>query len=56
MNTTHKPTHPVEPDPGPQDNEGEAAPNPSQLPVEPEFGQALPPAEPEDPGVPKPTI
>jgi len=56
MNTTHKPTHPVEPDPGPQENEGEDTPNPSQLPVEPEFGQALPQAEPEDPGVPRPTI
>lgn len=56
MNTTHQPTHPVEPDPGPQQNEGDAAPNPSQLPVEPEFGQALPPAEPEDPGVPRPAI
>jgi hypothetical protein len=30
--------------------------NPTQLPVEPEFGQALPPAEPEEPGVTKPTI
>ena len=48
------PTHPVEPDPP---EEGDSpAPNPTQLPIEPEFGQALPPAEPEDPGVSKPTI
>lgn len=55
---THStPTHPVEPDPYPPgENSGKPAPNPTQLPVEPEFGQALPPAEPEDPGVSKPTI
>lgn len=47
--------HPVEPDPLPA--EGEApAPNPTHLPVEPEFGPMLPPAEPEDPGVKPPTI
>ncbi|HET8745168.1 MAG TPA: hypothetical protein VFM98_06170 [Ramlibacter sp.] len=50
------PTHPVEPEPYPEESSDEAPPNPSQLPVEPEFGQALPPAEPEDPGVQKPTI
>lgn len=56
MNTTTKaPTHPVEPDPFPPGADA-PAPNPSQLPIEPEFGQALPPAEPEDPGVQKPTI
>jgi hypothetical protein len=48
--------HPVEPDPSPADGSDEAPSNPTQLPVEPEFGQALPQAEPEDPGVPKPTI
>ena len=49
--------HPVEPEPYPP-GEGSDKPsqNPTQLPVEPEFGQALPPAEPEDPGVSKPTI
>ena len=52
--TNIKPTHPVEPDPPPGNDD--PSPNPSQLPVEPEFGQALPPAEPEDPGVSKPTI
>jgi hypothetical protein len=31
--------------PGPEP----VAPNPSHLPVEPEFGPALPPVEPEDP-------
>jgi hypothetical protein len=56
MNTTSTPTHPVEPDPAPDENAGKASPNPTQLPVEPEFGQALPQAEPEDPGVPKPAI
>jgi hypothetical protein len=49
------PTHPVEPDRLPPES-GTAEPNPTQLPVEPEFGPALPPAEPEDPGVQKPTI
>jgi len=52
MNHT-TPTHPVEPEPPPGT---EVPSNPSQLPVEPEFGQALPPAVPEDPGVAKPTI
>lgn len=56
MNTSHTPTHPVEPDPSPDESSDEGASNPTQLPVEPEFGQALPPAEPEDPGVQKPTI
>ncbi len=52
---THPPTHPVEPEPYPTETDAPAA-NPTQLPIEPEFGQALPPAEPEDPGVSKPTI
>jgi hypothetical protein len=52
---THPPTHPVEPDPSPGETDAPPS-NPTQLPVEPEFGQALPPAEPEDPGVNKPTI
>jgi hypothetical protein len=56
MNTTTRPTHPVEPEPYPDEKSGKAPPNPTQLPVEPEFGQALPQAEPEDPGVTKPTI
>jgi hypothetical protein len=56
MNTHHTPTHPVEPEPYPEENAGDAAPNPTQLPVEPEFGQALPQAEPEDPGVQRPAI
>lgn len=54
MNNT-TPTHPVEPDPYPPATDAPAN-NPTQLPVEPEFGQALPPAEPEDPGVSKPHI
>ena len=49
------PTHPVEPDPYPPASDT-PSPNPSQLPVEPEFGQALPPAEPEDPTVKPPVI
>lgn len=52
---TPAPTHPVEPDPFPPDGDHPAS-NPTQLPIEPEFGQALPPGEPEDPGVSKPTI
>lgn len=51
----HPHTHPVEPDPA-SSEEDNAAGNPTQLPVEPEFGQALPQAEPEEPGVPKPAI
>ncbi|HEY8050677.1 MAG TPA: hypothetical protein VIE63_16010 [Ramlibacter sp.] len=48
-------THPVEPEPlAPQ---GEpAAPNPSHLPVEPEFPPPLPPSEPDNPHPPKPPI
>jgi hypothetical protein len=49
------PTHPVEPEPLPEEPRREA-PNPSHLPVEPEFGPALPPAEPEDPRGHPPTI
>jgi septal ring-binding cell division protein DamX len=56
MNATATPTHPVEPDPSPDERSDEAPTNPTQLPVEPEFGQALPQAEPEDPGVQKPTL
>lgn len=41
-------THPVEPEPD-ADSPESAAPNPTHLPIEPEFGPALPPAEPEDP-------
>jgi hypothetical protein len=55
MNNHATPTHPVEPDPDGSEGDS-AAPNPTQLPVEPEFGQALPQAEPEDPGVSKPKI
>lgn len=43
------PIHPVEPDTLPSEGEP-VAPNPSHLPVEPEFGPMPPPAEPEDPG------
>jgi hypothetical protein len=49
------PTHPAPPDATPAHTDAPPA-NPTQLPVEPEFGQALPPAEPEDPGVGKPVI
>ena len=52
---THTPSHPVEPEPHPAQDD-EVPDNPTQLPVEPEFGQALPRAEPEDPRVPKPAI
>jgi septal ring-binding cell division protein DamX len=56
MNTSATPTHPVEPETYPNETSDEAADNPTQLPVQPEFGQALPPPEPEEPGVKKPTI
>ncbi|MGE4239350.1 hypothetical protein [Ramlibacter sp.] len=53
MNT---PTHaPAQPDTLPSDPPSEE-PNPTQLPVEPEFGQALPPLDPDVPGVPQPKI
>ena len=50
--TAHRPPEqePLSPEPG------QEQPNPTQLPVEPEFGPALPPSEPEDPGVPQPNI
>jgi len=54
MNHT-TPTHPIEPEPYPPGADHPAN-NPTQLPVEPEFGQAMPPAEPEDPGVAKPHL
>lgn len=41
-------THPVEPEPLPAEGE-ETVPNPTHLPVEPEFGPMPPPAEPEAP-------
>lgn len=53
MHAHNAPHHPDEPEPSGTDN---PAPNPTQLPVEPEFGQALPPAEPEDPTVKPPVI
>lgn len=42
--------HPLEPEPMAPAGEP-AVPNPTHLPVEPEFSPQLPPAEPEDPGV-----
>lgn len=42
-------THPVEPDSPDEDDDDTGAPNPSHLPVEPEFGPLPPAAEPEDP-------
>ena len=55
MHPSSPPTHPVVPEGDPAETDAPAS-NPSQLPVEPEFGQALPQAEPEDPGVSKPQI
>ena len=49
MTATTPNHHPVEPDP--EDTGDEAASNPTQLPIEPEFGPMLEPIEPEDPGV-----
>ncbi|HSH88369.1 MAG TPA: stereocilin [Ramlibacter sp.] len=48
-------THPVEPEP-PEPGSETGEPNPTRLPVEPEFGIALPPAEPEDPHAKPPPI
>ena len=53
MNSHPTAPHPAQPEPVEND---EDAPNTSQQPVEPEFGQALPPAEPEDPGTKPPHI
>lgn len=54
MHNHSTPTHPAEPEPlAPEDD---ATPNPTQLPVEPEFGPMLPPGEPDDPGVTHPHI
>lgn len=55
MNTSTTPKHPGQPEPQ-EDAADSAAPNPTQLPVEPEFGPMLPPGEPEDPGVQRPKI
>ena len=50
-------THPVEPEPAPAPEHHEPVPaNPTHLPVEPEFGPALAPARPEEPGTPSPKI
>lgn len=48
-------THPVEPDAEPTGSEP-VVPNPTRLPVEPEFGALDPGVEPEDPGVKPPEI
>lgn len=55
MHDHSTPSHPVQPEPI---GDGEEAPagNPTQLPVEPEFGPALPQPQPEDLGVPRPAI
>ena len=50
------PIHPIEPDPLLSPESESAGLNPTHLPVEPEFGPALPPAEPEEPGVRPPQI
>ena len=48
-------THPAEPDSLPSGPVPDT-PNPSHLPVEPEFVPMLPAAEPEDPRVKPPTL
>lgn len=42
-------THPVEPEEPLEPGGKQGTPNPSHLPVEPEFGPQEPPVEPEDP-------
>ena len=54
MNATTPTHHPVEPDS--EGSPDESAPNPSQLPIQPEFGPVLEPVEPEDPGVKPPHL
>lgn len=49
-------THPVEPDPADDAADDGGAPNPSRLPVQPEFGPQPPAAEPEDPLAKPPPI
>ena len=50
-------THPVEPEEEPAESGANpGAPNPTRLPVEPEFGPMLPPGEPEDPAGKPPTV
>jgi hypothetical protein len=46
--------HPVEPETPPSQEGGE--PNPTHLPVEPEFGPQLEPVPPEDPGASEPKL
>ena len=50
------PTHPFDPAPPPPAGEPAAPANPTRLPIEPEFGPVLTPAEPEDPGARPPQI
>lgn len=42
-------THPVEPEDPMEPGTNPGTPNPTRLPVEPEFGPVQPPVEPEDP-------
>jgi len=49
-------THPVEPESPDHGDDDTGAPNPSRLPVEPEFGPLPPAAEPEDPVLRPPPI
>jgi len=56
MNPSTTPVHhPVEPDTEGSDTDT-AAPNPTQLPIQPEFGPMLEPVEPEDPGAKRPHL
>lgn len=49
-------THPVEPNPSEDEEAESGAPNPSRLPVQPEFGPQMPASEPEDPLAKPPPI
>lgn len=49
-------THPVEPQEPQPGGPGPGTPNPTRLPVEPEFGPMPPPSEPEDPGAKPPEL
>jgi hypothetical protein len=48
-------TQPMPPDQPVEDDDDPGAPNPSRLPVEPEFGPQPPASEPEDPLAQRPT-
>lgn len=49
-------THPVEPEPQPGRTPGTGAPNPTHLPVEPEFGDGMPDSDADNPQPAQPPL